>query len=97
MQKRKPPVRMCIGCGAHKDKRELIRVVRNKEGEIRLDPTGKMAGRGAYLCCDVSCLQKCRKTRKLERSFSCQIPDEVYDGLEAQLLSEKEAASVAAK
>lgn len=68
-----------------KQKKELIRVVKSKEGEISLDLTGKKSGRGAYICRDLKCFQKARKSRKLERSFSCRISDEIYDGMEGEL------------
>ncbi|MEF9852832.1 MAG: YlxR family protein [Hydrogenoanaerobacterium sp.] len=85
MQTKKVPQRMCSGCGEMKPKKELIRVVKSAEGEISLDLTGKKAGRGAYVCNNIECLQKARKTRKLERSFSCQIPAEIYSRLEEEL------------
>ena len=85
MKTKKIPLRMCLGCGEMKQKKELIRVVKSKEGEISRDLTGKKSGRGAYICKDLKCLQKARKSRKLERSFSCQISDEIYDNMEAEL------------
>lgn len=85
MQNRKIPLRKCTGCGEMKSKRELVRVVKNKEGEISLDLTGKKAGRGAYVCPSLSCLQKARKTRGFERALSCKIPEEVYDQMEQEL------------
>lgn len=85
MKTKKIPMRMCIGCGEVKPKKELIRIVRSKEGEISLDLTGKKSGRGAYICDDLKCLQKARKSRKLEKSFSCQISDEIYDAMEREL------------
>ena len=85
MKTKKIPMRMCIGCGEVKPKKELIRIVRSKEGEISLDLTGKKSGRGAYICDDFKCLQKARKSRKLEKSFSCQISDEIYDAMEREL------------
>ena len=87
MQTRKIPMRMCTGCGQMKPKRELVRVVKNQEGEISLDLTGKKAGRGAYVCQDIECLKKARKARRLEKAFSCRIPDEVYDRMEEALHS----------
>ncbi len=81
-------MRKCTGCNEMKPKRELVRVVKNKEGEISLDLTGKKAGRGAYICRDVSCLQAARKNRCLERAFSCKIPAEVYDSMEKELADE---------
>ena len=80
MQK-KIPQRQCMGCRERKNKRELIRVVRTPEGEVKLDFGGKMNGRGAYLCPDPECLKKAQKARALERSLEVQIPQEVYDRL----------------
>ena len=82
---RKIPMRMCVGCREMKPKKELIRVVRSPEGEISLDTTGKKSGRGAYVCPNAECLRLARKSRKLEKSFSCRISDEVYDNMEREL------------
>lgn len=82
---KKIPMRSCTGCGAKKEKRELIRVIRTPEGSIVLDATGRANGRGAYLCRDLSCLEKARKKRALERSLGTQIPEEVYERLEEEL------------
>lgn len=76
---KKIPMRQCIGCGEMKPKRELIRVVKPKEGEIMLDVTGKLAGRGAYLCSNAECLRQAQKSHRLERSFSCKVAPEVYE------------------
>lgn len=88
MQNKKIPMRMCSGCSEMKPKRELVRVVKNKEGEISLDLTGKKAGRGAYICRNADCLAKARKARRIERSLSTKIPDEIYDLMEAELKDE---------
>ena len=82
---KKVPMRKCIGCNEMKPKKELVRVVKNKEGEISLDLTGKKAGRGAYLCQNPDCLAAARKHRGLERAFSCRIPDEIYGRMEKEL------------
>ncbi len=82
---KKQPLRMCTGCGEMKPKKELVRVVKSKEGDISLDLTGRANGRGAYVCRQVSCLQAARKGRRFERAFSCKIPDEVYDRMEEAL------------
>ncbi len=82
---KKIPMRMCIGCGEMKPKKELIRVVKSPEGDISLDITGKKSGRGAYICHNSECLGKARKARKLEKSFSCRIDDEVYENMEKEL------------
>ena len=84
MQK-KIPMRQCLGCREMKPKRELIRVVRSPEGEISLDFKGKASGRGAYVCPDAQCLKKAVRARALERAFSCQIPQEIYDKLNEQM------------
>lgn len=85
MQTKKVPVRMCSGCGQHFPKKELVRVVRSAQGELSVDLTGKKSGRGAYICQNVECLRKARKAKRLERSLSCQIPDEVYQRLEEEI------------
>ena len=82
---KKIPMRQCLGCREMKPKRELIRVVRSKEGEIGLDFRGKSPGRGAYVCPDPVCLKKARKARALERAFSAQIPAEIYARLEEEM------------
>ena len=83
--KRKAPMRKCVGCNNHFEKKSLIRILRSPEGEIKLDFTGKMNGRGAYICHSAACLKKARKARALERAFELAIPDEVYDALERQM------------
>ncbi len=85
MTAKKIPLRMCVGCGEMKPKRELIRVVKQPDDSICLDTTGKKAGRGAYICPQSECLQKAQKARRLEKSFSCRISDEVYADLQNAL------------
>ncbi len=85
MKTKKIPMRMCLGCGEMRPKRELIRVVKSKEGDISLDLTGKKSGRGAYICKSVECFEKARKARKFERSFSCMISEDIYDSMEGEL------------
>lgn len=86
MQKvKKFPQRQCVGCREMKNKKDLIRVVKSPEGEISLDFGGKKPGRGAYVCRDVACLKKARKSRALERALEVMIPPEVYDALEREL------------
>ena len=85
MQVKRVPLRMCTGCGEMKPNKELVRVVKPPEGEVSLDLTGKKAGRGAYVCPSPECLKKARKNRRIERSFQCKIPDEIYDAMEAEL------------
>ena len=78
---RKIPQRKCVGCNTSKDKKELIRVVKNAEGEISVDMTGKKNGRGAYICHSEECLRMAIKAKRLERAFECQISDEIYERL----------------
>lgn len=85
MVTKKVPLRKCVGCQQMKPKKELLRVVMNKEEEISIDRTGKKAGRGAYICNDIECFEKAKKTRGLERNFSHQIPTEVYDALKQEV------------
>ncbi|MBD8913646.1 MULTISPECIES: RNase P modulator RnpM [Ruminococcus] len=85
MKTKKIPMRMCLGCGEMRPKRELIRVVKSKEGDISLDLTGKKSGRGAYICKSVECFEKARKARKFERSFSCMISEDIYNSMEGEL------------
>lgn len=87
MKPKKIPLRKCMGCGEMKPKKELVRVVKTPEDEIVLDLTGKRNGRGAYICRDTECLKKARKSKRIEKSFQCQIPDEVYDKMEEELKS----------
>lgn len=95
MKPKKIPMRMCTGCGEMKPKKELVRVVKSPEKtdesgapqppEISLDLTGKKPGRGAYICRNPECLRAARKSRRLERAFSCPIPQEVYDRMEEEM------------
>ena len=84
MQK-KIPQRQCMGCRERKAKRELIRVVRMTDGNVSLDFSGKLNGRGSYLCPDMNCLLKARKARSLERSLEVPIPEEVYQRLSKEM------------
>nr|WP_277997933.1 YlxR family protein [Moorella glycerini] len=76
---------MCVGCRARNDKRNLLRVVRTPAQEVVLDPTGKRAGRGAYICPRVECLRKAVKSRALERALGVSLTPEVLADLEASL------------
>lgn len=83
---KKLPLRMCTGCGEMKTKKELIRVLKTPEDEIVIDSTGKKNGRGAYICCTLSCLQKAVKTKGLERSLKTSIPKELVETLEKEMV-----------
>ena len=84
MQK-KIPQRQCMGCRERFDKRQLIRVVRTPDGNVQLDFSGKVSGRGSYICPKAECLKKAQKTKSLERSLEVPIPEEVYDRLSREI------------
>lgn len=83
---KKLPLRMCTGCGEMKPKKEMIRVLKTPEDEIVIDATGKKNGRGAYICCSLSCLQKAVKTKGLERSLKVSIPKDLVETLEKEMI-----------
>ena len=78
--------RMCMGCNEKKDKRELIRIVLSKDGTITLDKTGKLEGRGAYICDNLNCLEKVIKTKRVEKIFNTKIEDEIYNKLRGVII-----------
>ena len=83
---KRQPQRTCMGCNEKKDKKDLIRIVKNKNGEISIDRTGKQEGRGAYLCDNIECLEKVIKTKRIERVFEQKISDEIYEKLRGVML-----------
>ena len=86
---KKIPMRTCIACRTGKPKRELIRVVKFGD-EIKLDFTGRLNGRGAYVCNDKACVEKLKKQKLLNRAFSMQVPDEIYDSIMEEFLGKQE-------
>lgn len=84
-KKKKTPERMCLGCREHKNKRELIRVVRTPEGVIEIDTRGKMPGRGAYVCPQNDCFTKAVKNKGLEKSLRRSLPEDVIEELKNKL------------
>lgn len=76
------PQRTCIGCNTKKDKKDLLRIVINKENEVNIDLKGKMQGRGTYICNDIECLKKAIKTKKLDRALNKNLSEEILDKLE---------------
>ena len=84
MQK-KIPQRQCMGCRERKAKKDMIRVVRRTDGVVSLDFSGKLNGRGAYICPDPECLKKAQKSKSLERSLEVPIPEEVYSRLAGEM------------
>ena len=86
MKQKKVPVRMCVACRQGKPKKELIRIVRNKEGGVGVDLTGKAQGRGAYLCPSVDCLEKAIKSRALQRALECELTEEMASEIKRVIL-----------
>ncbi len=83
--KKKVPMRKCVGCQEMKPKKELMRILRDENGEFSLDTTGRKNGRGAYMCLSAECLEKAVKSKGLERSFKQAIPAEVYEKLKREM------------
>lgn len=81
MKNRKIPLRKCIVCNDRKEKKDLIRIVKNKEGHIFIDTNGKSNGRGAYICNTEECFEKAFKTKALNKAFKTNISNEVYEEL----------------
>ena len=80
------PQRTCMGCNSKKDKKDLIRIVKNKENQIAIDKTGRMEGRGAYICNDIQCLEKIKKSKRLEKILDIKISEEIYENLRGVIL-----------
>ena len=97
MKTKKLPERFCLGCQKSLPKKSLVRIVRSPEGEYAVDATGKLPGRGAYICPKAECFEKAQKSRGLERSFKGKVPQEVYEQLAEQVASlEKSQAEAGA-
>ena len=83
---KRQPQRTCMGCNEKKDKKDLIRIVKNKENEITIDRTGKLDGRGAYICDNVQCLEKLIKSKRLNKVFDMNISEEIYINLRGVII-----------
>ena len=84
MKVKKIPMRMCNGCMEMKSKKELIRIVKNSEGILSVDLTGKKPGRGAYICRDAQCLEKAIKSKRVNKNLETNVSAEIYDNLKEQ-------------
>ena len=82
MKNKKTPQRKCVVCNMHKDKKDLLRIVKNKDGQIFLDFTGKMNGRGAYICKSEVCLTQAKIKRSLNNSLKANVSEEIYQEIE---------------
>ncbi|MCI8317984.1 MAG: YlxR family protein [Lachnospiraceae bacterium] len=85
VQAKKVPLRKCTGCQEMKSKKEMMRILRTAEGEIVLDTTGRKNGRGAYVCRSMECFEKAVKSKGLERSLKCRVPEEAYESLKKEI------------
>ncbi|MFQ3549728.1 MAG: YlxR family protein [Armatimonadota bacterium] len=83
-RKKKEPIRTCIGCRESCEKKKLTRIVRTAEG-IKIDPTGKLAGRGAYLCDSKECLKSVLKNNRLSKALKTNISDDILKEIEGYL------------
>ena len=83
---KKQPQRTCMGCNSKGDKKNFIRIVKNKQNEISIDRTGKQEGRGAYICDNIECLEKLMKSKRLEKVFEMKISEEIYENLRGVIL-----------
>lgn len=86
---KKMPQRTCMGCNTKKDKKDFIRIVKNKDGEISIDKTGKMQGRGAYLCDNIECLEKAIKTKRIDKVFETKIDNDIYEKLRGVMIDKQ--------
>ena len=82
---RHSPQRSCVGCREVRDKRDLVRVVHTPDDQFLLDPSGKLAGRGAYVCPSAACLAQAVKRKSFDRAFRQAVPREAVGGLEASI------------
>ena len=80
---------MCTGCMEMKPKKELVRIVKNIEGIVDIDLTGKKPGRGAYICKSIECFDKAYKTKRLEKNLETKIDASIYDRLRNEILNER--------
>ena len=82
-------LRMCIACREMQDKKNLLRVVKDKENQISIDITGKKNGRGAYICKNEDCLNKCIKQKSFNKAFKTNVGDEVYHQIKEAIVEDR--------
>ncbi|HHX71014.1 MAG: YlxR family protein [Miniphocaeibacter sp.] len=78
MKVKKIPMRKCVACGLNKPKKDLLRIVNNKEEGVLIDPTGKKNGRGAYICKDINCVELAKKNKNINHALKAEINEEIY-------------------
>ncbi|WP_300410561.1 YlxR family protein [Lagierella sp.] len=89
MKTKKIPMRKCVACGNNKPKGDLLRIVKNKEEGIIIDPSGKKNGRGAYICKDINCLEKAIKNKKICHALNTEISEETYKEISNYVMEDK--------
>ena len=90
MSEKKIPLRMCVSCRELKEKRAMLRVVKNAESKIFIDFSSKASGRGAYVCDNPDCIKKLRKQRILNKVFSCAVEEEIYAAIEEEYFGKQQ-------
>ena len=90
MSEKKVPLRMCLSCRELKEKKAMLRVVKNAEGKIFIDFSSKASGRGAYVCDNPDCIKKLKKQRILNKVFSCAVEEEIYAAIEEEYFGKKQ-------
>lgn len=78
-------MRKCIGCMESFPKKELCRIVKNKDNDIQFDATGKLNGRGTYICKNTECFEKAMKSKRLSKSIEAEIPADIYEAIKAEI------------
>ena len=86
MKTKRIPIRLCVACRQPQPKKQLMRIVKSPEGTLKLDTTGKAHGRGAYICPELACLDKAKKTKALERALDYPLTDELYAEIKRAIL-----------
>ena len=82
---KKMPMRQCVGCRTMFEKKSLMRIVKSPEGEVSYDFTGKKSGRGIYVCKNAECIKKAEKSKILQRTFECEIPEGFFEQIRSKL------------
>lgn len=88
-KEKRAPMRTCVACREEKPKKEMLRIVKNADGKIFLDFSGKAAGRGAYICNGEGCIQKLVKHKLLHKAFATQVDDEIYAAIEEEFFAKR--------
>lgn len=85
---KKTPLRQCVGCREMKEKTSLVRIIKTPDNQILFDKSGKMNGRGAYICLDSNCFDKAVKNKGIERTLKCEIPVDVFENVKKEICKE---------